>query len=447
MRMSKKKKTALMPRLRFPGFNKKWQIKSFDETFDFHQTNTFTRSEMNTEKGKVKNIHYGDILTKYDSVINEPSVIPYINEDVDLTKFRESSYLQNGDIIIADTAEDLTAGKAVEIQNVNCNILAGLHTMLCRPQNTTAPKFFGYYLNSPVYHNSIIPLITGTKVSSISKSNITKTIIITPEFFEQQKIADCLSSLDELIAAEEKKLEALKMHKKGLMQGLFPPPPPPNHQIVKGRTVPERRFPEFRDSRAWEEKNFGDLCKFTRGPFGGTLKKEIFVKNGYAVYEQHHAIYNNFNSFRYFITEKTYNEMNRFSVHADDIIMSCSGTMGKFAIVPKESKEGIINQALLKLTINNGINVKFAKTTLELKTNQEKLLSQSAGGAIKNVVSVDQMKEIKFLIPHFSEQEKIADCLDSLDRLIITQSEKIETLKVHKKGLMQALFPSMRGGK
>ena len=115
--------------------------------------------------------------------------------------------------------------------------------------------------------------------------------------------------------------------------------------------------------------------------------------------------------------------------------------MGKFAIVPGESKKGVINQALLKLTVKKGYDLRFIKETLELPINQEKLLSQSAGGAIKNVVSVDQIKEIGLNIPSLPEQQKIADCLSSLDELIAAQSQKLEILKVHKRGLMQQLFP------
>ncbi|TXL12597.1 type I restriction endonuclease subunit S, partial [Methylococcaceae bacterium HT5] len=186
------------------------------------------------------------------------------------------------------------------------------------------------------------------------------------------------------------------------MQQLFP---------AEGETVPELRFPEFRDARNWKEKKFGEICKFIRGPFGGSLKKDMFVKDGYAVYEQSHAIQQNYDSFRYFITKEKFNELKRFSVHPDEIIMSCSGTMGKFSIIPNGAKSGVINQALLKLIVNPELDIKFVKTTMELSSNQEKLLSQSAGGAIKNVVSVSQIKEIYLYIPSLLEQQKIADCL------------------------------------
>ncbi len=299
--------------------------------------------------------------------------------------------------------------------------------------------FYKGYFENNFHGKQLMKFITsGARMDgllNINPSDFFSIILPTPkDKAEQQKIADCLASLDDLISAEDKRLESLNAHKKGLMQKLFP---------AERKTVPEWRFPEFRSSGEWEEKNFGELCDFTRGPFGGTLKKEIFVKNGYAVYEQSHAIYSNFNSFRYYITKEKYDELKRFSVHADDIIMSCSGTMGKFAIVPKGAKEGVINQALLKLAVKKGIDIKFVKMTLELDVNQEKLLSQSAGGAIKNVVAVSQMKEIPLLIPHIFEQQKIADCLTSIDNLITGQTQKIEALKTHKKGLMQGLFPSI----
>ncbi len=255
-----------------------------------------------------------------------------------------------------------------------------------------------------------------------------------PKPAEQQKIAACLSSLDEVITAESKKLEALKEHKKGLLQNLFP---------QQGETVPKLRFKEFEESGEWVEKTLDDICKFIRGPFGGALKKEIFVREGHAVYEQSHAIYADFTSFRYFITEEKYNELKRFAVQPNDIIMSCSGTMGKFAIIPEHSKKGVINQALLKLSVKAGNDITFVKASLELPLNQNKLLSQSAGGAIKNVVEVSQIKEIKISIPSLSEQQKIAACLSSLDELITAQTQKIELLQWHKKGLLQGLFPNI----
>ncbi len=213
-----------------------------------------------------------------------------------------------------------------------------------------------------------------------------------------------------------------------------------NKEVKK--IVPQLRFPEFVNDGDWVNKPLNSLCKFVRGPFGGALKKEIFVKEGYAVYEQSQAIYNQFEIFRYFITKEKYQELKRFAVASDDIIMSCSGTMGKFAIVPEKFKKGVINQALLKLTVKDNFNVNFIKVSLELPVNQNKLLAQSAGGAIKNVVGVSELKKIEISIPNPAEQQKIAACLSSLDEVITAETEKLDLLQDHKKGLLQQLFPA-----
>jgi type I restriction enzyme S subunit len=250
---------------------------------------------------------------------------------------------------------------------------------------------------------------------------------------EQQKLAECLSSVDKLIAAQARKVDALKTHKKGLMQQLFP------HE---GETQPRHRFREFQNVGDWEATTLGQQAKLVRGPFGGSLKKEIFVASGYAVYEQQHAIYSDFSSFRYHITAEKFYELRRFVVAAGDIIMSCSGTMGRFAIVPDGAVPGVINQALLKLTPNGFCSTKFLKEVLELPSVQEKLLSQSAGGAIKNVVSVDQIKALPLRLPGAEEQRAVVGCVSTLDDLITAETQKLDAFKTHKKGLMQQLFPS-----
>ena len=210
----------------------------------------------------------------------------------------------------------------------------------------------------------------------------------------------------------------------------------------KNKLIPELRFPEFLEEGEWEEKTLDDICKLVRGPFGGSLKKEIFVKDGYSVYEQSHAIYSDFSSFRYRIDDEKFSELKRFMVKSGDLIMSCSGTMGKFAMIPKNYEKGVINQALLKLTVKTDYDNLFIKISLETDHNQDRLLSQSAGGAIKNVVSVSQIKELGLAVPNPQEQQKIASCLSSLDEVIAAQSQKLATLKDHKKGLMQNLFPT-----
>ena len=138
-----------------------------------------------------------------------------------------------------------------------------------------------------------------------------------------------------------------------------------------------------------------------------------------------------------------FNELIRFAVHTNDIIMSCSGTMGKFSIIPENYIEGVINQALLKLSTKKDNDYRFIKYVLELPNNQKQLLSDAAGGAIKNVASVSQIKEMPLLIPNLKEQQQIANCLSSVDILISSEIDKLDQLKAHRKGLMQKLFPTL----
>ncbi|MDE3234551.1 MAG: restriction endonuclease subunit S [Bacteroidota bacterium] len=164
--------------------------------------------------------------------------------------------------------------------------------------------------------------------------------------------------------------------------------------------------------KSWERKKLGDVCGFVRGPFGGSLKKNIFKPEGYAVYEQQHAIYDQFDHIRYFIDENKFNEMKRFELNSGDLIMSCSGTMGKIAIVPENIKKGIINQALLKLTPSKKVSTVFLKLWMQSESFQESLREYSGGAAIQNVASVATLKRIEIPLPPLLEQQRIVAILD-----------------------------------
>ena len=194
-----------------------------------------------------------------------------------------------------------------------------------------------------------------------------------------------------------------------------------------------------------EFKTMGEICDFIRGPFGGSLKKECFVNNGYAVYEQQNAIYNKL-EFRYFIDENKYNELKRFIIHSNDLIVSCSGTIGKVMIIPNNAPKGIINQALLKLTPHRNINSKYLKYLFE--NSIETILNDcSRGGAIKNVPSVSELKKIKIPVPPIEVQTKIANFLSLIDRKIELQEKLVENLNLYKKGLLQKVFSNNHGWK
>lgn len=206
---------------RLPGFEGEWDTWRFGDIFAILPNNAFTRAEM-SDSGVVKNIHYGDILTKYHEYISaESNQIPYIASSVDLGRFSDKCLVKSGDIIIADTAEDETVGKALEVIMVSGLMLSGQHTMLCRPQIPFAERFLGYYLNATCYHEQLIPYITGTKVSSISKANIMQTVLRVPPIEEQVTIADILTDMDSEIAKLEENLAKYRLVKQGMMSELL----------------------------------------------------------------------------------------------------------------------------------------------------------------------------------------------------------------------------------
>lgn len=206
---------------RLPRFDGEWNTYRFGDIFVILPNNAFTRAEM-SDSGIVKNIHYGDILTKYHEYISaESDEIPYITSNVDLSRFSDKCFVKDGDIIIADTAEDETVGKALEIIGVRGLMLSGQHTMLCRPQIPFAERFLGYYLNAACYHEQLIPYITGTKVSSVSKTNIVQTHLRVPELQEQTAIADILTDMDIEITKLEEKHAKYRLLKQGMMSELL----------------------------------------------------------------------------------------------------------------------------------------------------------------------------------------------------------------------------------
>ena len=180
-----------------------------------------------------------------------------------------------------------------------------------------------------------------------------------------------------------------------------------------------------------------ELCEvadFIRGPFGGSLKKEIFKPSGYLVYEQYHAINNDFSFGRYFIDKRKFNEMKRFEVFPGDLLISCSGTMGRIAIVPKTAKQGIINQALLKLTPHNKrLIAEYLKLILEADFIQNKYFKDQSGSSIQNVASVKVLQKIKIPLPSLeiqkhlvAEAEKEEEIITANRRLIELMEQKIE---------------------
>ena len=199
------------------------KIVKLGDAFELLQNNTFSRDDLTTNPSSVQNIHYGDVLVKYGAVVNiSEDTPPYIKPTIDLQKFVATSYLRDGDIVFADTAEDYSVGKATEIAGANgLAVLSGLHTIPCRPLMKFHPMYLAYYFNSSLFRRQIYPLVQGTKVSSISKGELVKTSVYAPTEREQRRIASMLYLLDLRITFEEKTVNALTNARTALLQQLF----------------------------------------------------------------------------------------------------------------------------------------------------------------------------------------------------------------------------------
>jgi len=268
-------------------------------------------------------------------------------------------------------------------------------------------------------------------VPSLSKANINKIDVACPKPDEQQKIADCLSSIDELITAHSQKYEALKAHKKGLMQQLFP---------TEGETVPQLRFPEFRGAGEWEDKKLGDLSKILRGgsprPIDDYITLEASGLNWLKIADVNKdAKYVTCTKERVFVTALSKTR----EVNPGDLIMSNSMSFGRPYILKIKT---CIHDGWIAVTeIDEQTNRDYLYYLILSPESQAYFLKNAAGSGVQNL-NADIIKLLQVLIPKDpKEQQKIADCLSSFDELITAQAKKMESLKTHKKGLMQQLFP------
>ena len=244
-------RSALVPKLRFPEFRgaKMWASEPMGEVYSFKGNNSLSRDKLNYVAGSVKNIHYGDIHTKFSTHFDiTKELVPFINESEEGV-VRDENLCAEGDMIFADASEDMAdIGKSIEIVSLNGErVASGLHTVLARRiGDRIALGFGGHLFKSGWVRTQIQKEAQGAKVLGISANRMRNIRLPLPHAkVEQQKIAECLSSVDELMAAQARKVDALKTHKKGLMQQLFP---------REGETQPRLRFPEFQNAGEWALK-------------------------------------------------------------------------------------------------------------------------------------------------------------------------------------------------
>jgi len=335
------------------------------------------------------------------------------------------TYLEEGDVLIARMPDPL--GRACVYPGTEKKAVTVVDVCIVRTDKEKYnPNWLMYFINATQFRNTIFRLQSGTTRKRIAKSKLVEINLPIPSFAFQQQIVSAIetrfSSLDETIENLKSVKGNLEVYRKAILKKAF-----------------------YGDMTEFENIVSKEKYSMKRGPFGGSLKKEIFVPEGYKVYEQKNAIRNNFEIGKYYITKEKFNEMEMFSLKPGDFIISCSGTIGKIAQIPENAKEGIINQALLKITLDNSkiLNDYFRYLFISEYT-QRYLTKISQGVAIKNVPSMKIMKQIKFPVPTLEEQEKIVQLIEEkfsvIDKVEEAVNKGLEKTEQLRKSILKIAF-------
>ncbi len=406
--------------------NVQWKKVRFGEFFDMLPTNTLSRDKLNNQQGEYQNVHYGDVLIKYPFCLDcNNAEIPYINDGV---KFNMAE-VRDGDVIFADTAEDDTVGKCVEVLNVgDRKIVSGLHTYFCRPRHKMALGYLGYYLNSNHFHNQLLPYIAGSKVSSVNRTSIARTFISYPaDLSAQRRIAAILTSADKVIAATQKTIAKYKQMKQGMMEDLF------NEQCimnnVQWKKVRLGEYIELQGGFAFQSRDFSDSgVPLIR--IGDITPNGLNISNSAKLPIDYLTEYEN------------------FVLNINDTVIAMSGaTTGKCTLVTQKDIPALLNQRVGRFRIkNNSIDKLFLYYIVSNNVYQQKLLLDAVGGAQPNV-SPKQIESVFCNVPilsdgrpNLTEQRRIAAILSDIDAKIAAEEKVLEKYEKAKKGLMERLL-------
>ncbi len=402
-----------------------WEIKKLDEIV-FYQEGPGVRNHQYTEKGvkllNVANLSEGKLdLKKSDRFISEEEAYG-----------RYKHFLvDEGDLIIA------CSGIKIDYFHKKIAYVKKEHLPLCMNTSTMRFKvldekilkidYLSYFFKTIFFKEQIRKLITGSAQLNFGPSHIKKIKIPVPDLETQKKIVEILDKAQSFI---DKRKEQIKLFD-DLIQSIF--------YDMFGDPV--------RNEKNWEIKTIEELVKkekysIKRGPFGGTLKKEIFVKEGYLVYEQYHALNNDFSFERYFINEEKFNELKAFEVKSNDIIISCSGVyLGKLAIIPNNSKKGIINQALLKISLDE-LKIRNIFFVLHFTQNNFKntFFYSNRGAGIPNFPSMVEFKKFPFICPPIELQNEFTKKVEAIEKEKNLLENSLKELEKNYNALVQKAF-------
>ncbi|MDP3010952.1 MAG: restriction endonuclease subunit S [Methylococcales bacterium] len=412
----------LMPKFRFKEFSGEWEVKILDDCVQVMQSG-LSRLLNDSDVG-IPVIRSNNLVEENLDV----SELKYWYEIDNQGANIENYFLNEGDLLVNFINSQAQIGKVALYKNLlKRNVIFTTNLLRLTFNHFVNHQFIFYFFQTKEYVKYIQEIAKpAVNQSSFTTKEFKRLVVTLPKLEEQTKIAACLSSLDDLITAQTQKIAALKTHKKGLMQQLFP---------QEGETVPKLRFSEFRDSGEWEEKKLRQLGELVSGL---TYSPDDVRDNGLLVLRS-----SNVQNGEIRLEDNVYvnPDIKGANLSKPNDILICvrngsKALIGKNALIP----EGMpLSTHGAFMTVFRTPSAKFVFQLFQTSTYQ----SQVDGdlGATINSINGSNFIKYKFYVPSPAEQQKIAACLSSLDELINAQTKKLNALKLHKKGLMQGLFP------
>lgn len=417
------KPDGVVPRLRFPEFRNdgEWGGNSMQDVFVFRQglqvavENQFLENEEDRERF----IRIIDVTQS-----NEPPRFITVTKDANIVSSEDLFMIRYG-----------TPGVvAIGYKGIIAN---NLFQLIFKNEKNHFPLFWYHYLQTK--HEEISGLSGSSSMPAISFKTLNHVKVKYPTLSEQQRIASCLSSLDALITAETQNLEALKTHKRGLQQQLFP---------REGETQPRLRFPEFQNDGEWKATSFGALgLDVSDGNYSSKYPSQSdFVANGVPFLRANNLKFGTVtDDDMRFISKEQHSQITKGHLTQGDILITTRGELGTVALVPDRHIGSNINAQIVRINTGNKLINTFLFQLLDYSRVIGLFDALSTGTALKQL-PIGKLNQLALRIPEIGkEQQLIADCLSSLDALITAETQKLEALKRHKRGLMQQLFPSVGG--
>ena len=399
-----------------------WEQRQLGESFNMLRNNTLSRADLSNDRKGILDIHYGDVLIRYRAVVD---VSTLQGPSINITDNRFlGDQLTDGDIIMADTAEDTSAGKCVEIEGVmHRNVVAGLHTIPLRPATPSSHGYWGQYLNSASFRNQLFSKMQGTKVISLSRTTVSNATVRYPSLAEQRRIGDFFSTFDSLIAAAERQETLLRRKKQAYLQLMFP---------REGETEPRLRFAGYNGE--WERRQFGELYVPSREKNDGSFStKDIISVAGMRYASREPAD----SSDDYM---KTYNVMRVGDIAFEG---NRSGNFSHGRFVENDLGDGIVSHVFVVLRPLPGrrYDLAFWKEAIHDEFLMRRILARSTKRStmMHEIVVPDFLKEI-IRVPSLSEQQKIGEFFTTLDSAIDTSRKRVELLKKQKSAYLQSMF-------